>query len=95
MCEKEAAIDEYSGRSNLYGCKNERREESTMIKIRLMGTEEEINWMERQLCQMPQIRVLDSSDVFQLYGTNRFFRKYLQVEGLKHEREVFEKEKVL
>ena len=66
-----------------------------MIKIRLMGTEEEINWMESQLCQMPQIRVLDSSDVLRLYGTNRFFRKYLKVEGLKHEREVFKKEKVL
>lgn len=52
-----------------------------MIKIRLMGTEEEINWMESQLCQMPQIRVLDSSDVLRLYGTNRFFRKYLKVEA--------------
>ena len=52
-----------------------------MLKIRLMGTKNDIKWFERILQRHPKIEVLEFSDLYTNKGTNRFYRVY--VEGKK------------
>jgi len=50
-----------------------------VLKIRLMGTKNEIVWFERQLMRNPKIDVQDFSEMFQNKGTDRFYRAYVEV----------------
>lgn len=50
-----------------------------MIKLRLQGTKEDIEWLEKQLNSCSQVKVLESSESFNNKGTNRYFRKYIEV----------------
>jgi hypothetical protein len=50
-----------------------------MIKVRLQGTKEDMEWLERQLKECPAVRISETSPVFSNKGTNRFFRKYLEI----------------
>ena len=50
-----------------------------MLKIRLMGTKNDIKWFERILQRHPKIEVLEFSDLYTNKGTNRFYRVYVEV----------------
>lgn len=50
-----------------------------MLKIRLMGTKNDIKWFERTLQRHPKIEVLEFSDLYTNKGTNRFYRVYVEV----------------
>jgi len=50
-----------------------------VLKIRLMGTKNDIVWFERQLRRNPKIDVQDFSEMFPNKGTDRFYRAYGEV----------------
>lgn len=51
-----------------------------MLKIRLMGTREDILWFQEVLQNMPGINVINPSDIFTNSGTSRYYRFYTGVE---------------
>ena len=51
-----------------------------MVKVRLQGTKEDMEWLEEQLKQVPSVRIMESSEIYSNKGTNKYFRKYLEVE---------------
>ena len=50
-----------------------------MLKIRLMGTKNDIKWFERILCRQSKVAVTEFSEMYQNKGTNRFYRAYVEV----------------
>ena len=54
-----------------------------MIKVRLQGTKEDMDWLEKQLKSCSQVKITESSDMYQNKGTNKYFRKYLQISKKK------------
>ena len=50
-----------------------------MLKIRLMGTKNDIKWFEKILKRMPKIVVGDFSELYRNKGTNRYYRAYAEV----------------
>ena len=50
-----------------------------MIKVRLQGTKEDMEWLEKQLSECPEIKISQSSEPFSNKGTNKYFRKYLEI----------------
>ena len=55
-----------------------------MLKIRLMGTREDIEFFQRLVQNMPELSVMSVSDVYSNSGTNSFFRCYMDVEKNKN-----------
>ena len=51
-----------------------------MVKVRLQGTKEEMEWLEKQMEQIPNVQITESSELFSNKGTNKYFRKYLEIE---------------
>ena len=51
-----------------------------MLKIRLMGTKNDIKWFEKILCQHPKFDVLEISDLYLNKGTDRFYRVYVEIQ---------------
>ena len=51
-----------------------------MLKVRLMGTKNDIKWFEKILRRHPKIKVLEFSDFYTNKGTNRFYRVYVEVQ---------------
>ena len=51
-----------------------------VVKVRLQGTKEDMEWLEEQLKQVPSVRITESSELFSNKGTNKYFRKYLEIE---------------
>jgi len=58
-----------------------------MIKVRLQGTKEDMAWLEEVLQAVPQVQITESSEIYGNKGTNRFFRKYLEIEKSKENEE--------
>ena len=52
-----------------------------MLKVRLMGVEEDMEWFIKQIKNLDEIEILRASDVFPNKGTNRYLRMYLEVEN--------------
>lgn len=48
-----------------------------MLKIRLMGTKNDILWFHKILQRHAKIVVLEISDLFPCKGTDRFYRNYI------------------
>ena len=53
---------------------------SEMIKVRFQGTKEDMEWLQEQIKQIPNIQITESSKVFPNKGTEKYFRKYLEIE---------------
>ena len=51
-----------------------------MVKVRLQGTKEDMEWLEKQMEQIPNVQITESSELFSNKGTNKYFRKYLEIE---------------
>ena len=54
-----------------------------MLKIRLMGTKNDIKWFSKMLERSKKIRVLQISEMYNNKGTNKYYRTYVEVEKVK------------
>ncbi len=54
-----------------------------MLKIRLQGTHNDIEWFRRILLEHPNMNLTEFSDEYKNRGTNRYFRVYAEVEPVK------------
>ncbi len=50
-----------------------------MLKIRLMGTKNDIKWFEKLLERQPKVAVTEVSEMYRNKGTDRFYRAYVEV----------------
>lgn len=50
-----------------------------MLKVRLMGTKNDIKWFEKLLNRHPKVTVTESSEMYQNKGTNKYYRAYVEV----------------
>ena len=50
-----------------------------MLKVRLMGTRNDINWFGKILRRNPKIEVTEFSDLFSNKGTKKYYRAYVEV----------------
>ena len=50
-----------------------------MLKIRLMGTKNDIKWYEKILQRNPKVEVTEFSDTYPNKGTKKFYRAYVEV----------------
>lgn len=51
-----------------------------MLKVRLMGTKNDIKWFKKILQRTPKLEVTEFSGLFPNKGTNKFYRAYVEVE---------------
>lgn len=51
-----------------------------MLKIRLMGTKNDIKWFERILRRQSKVAVTEFSELYRNKGTNRYYRAYAEVQ---------------
>lgn len=51
-----------------------------MLKIRLMGTKNDIKWFQKILQRNPKVEVTEFSELFTNKGTNKFYRAYVEVQ---------------
>lgn len=51
-----------------------------MIKIRIQATQEDLEWLQKQLVTVPTIQITEVSKPFSNIGTNRYFRQYMEIE---------------
>ena len=51
-----------------------------MLKIRLMGTKNDIKWFRKILVRNPKVEVTEFSEMFSNKGTKKFYRVYVEVE---------------
>ncbi len=50
-----------------------------MLKVRLMGTKNDIKWFGKILRRNPKVDVTEFSDLYPNKGTNKFYRAYVEV----------------
>ena len=50
-----------------------------MLKIRLMGTKNDIKWFEKILKRQSKVAVTEVSDLYRNKGTNIYYRAYVEV----------------
>ena len=51
-----------------------------MLKVRLMGTKNDIKWFGKILQRHPKVNVTEFSECFPNKGTKRFSRVYVEIE---------------
>jgi len=51
-----------------------------MLKVRLMGTKNDIRWFRKILEREKALHILQCSEPYGLKGTDRFYRVYVEVE---------------
>lgn len=51
-----------------------------MLKVRLMGTKNDIKWFKKILEREKKLNILQCSEPYSLKGTDRFYRVYVEVE---------------
>ena len=54
-----------------------------MLKIRLMGTKNDIKWFSKVLERSKKIKVLQISDMYNNKGTNKYYRTYAEIQKVK------------
>ena len=50
-----------------------------MLKVRLMGTKNDIVWFQKILQRYPKVEVLEISELYSNKGTNKYYRAYAEV----------------
>ncbi len=50
-----------------------------MLKVRLMGTRNDIKWFRKILQRSPKMEVTEFSDMFPNKGTKKYYRTYVEV----------------
>ena len=51
-----------------------------MLKVRLMGTKNDIKWFGKILQRHPKIEVLEISELYSNKGTSKYYRAYAEVQ---------------
>lgn len=51
-----------------------------MLKIRLMGTKNDIKWFKKILYRNPKIEVTEFSDFYSIKGTKKYHRVYVEIQ---------------
>ena len=51
-----------------------------MLKIRLMGTKNDIKWFQKILYRQPKVAVTEFSELYRNKGTNKYYRVYVEVQ---------------
>ena len=51
-----------------------------MLKVRLMGTKNDIVWFQKILQRHPKVEVLEISELYSNKGTNKYYRAYAEVQ---------------
>ena len=51
-----------------------------MLKLRLMGTVNDLNWFAKILCSLRTVKVIQKSEKYLNKGTNRYYRQYFEIE---------------
>lgn len=59
-----------------------------MLKVRLMGTKNDIKWFQRLLQRNPKVEVTEFSDLYENKGTKRFAEMKVKVAGNQVEKPV-------
>ena len=54
-------------------------EEMIDVKIRLMGTKNDITWFKKIMQRNPKVEVLEMSDLYSNKGTDKYYRSYVEV----------------
>ncbi|MDO5020471.1 MAG: hypothetical protein Q4E29_08420 [Lachnospiraceae bacterium] len=54
-----------------------------MLKIRLMGTKQDIKCFLKMIQDNRQIEVLEISELYSIKGSNRYYRAYVEVQSAK------------
>lgn len=54
-----------------------------MLKIRLMGTKGNIEWFQKLMKNHLQVKVLETSDLYNNKGTTRYYRCYMEINTRK------------
>ena len=57
-----------------------RKWRGNVLKIRLMGTKNDIKWFERLLRRQHKVAVTEVSEMYPNKGTDRFYRAYVEVQ---------------
>ena len=57
-----------------------RKWRGNVLKIRLMGTKNDIKWFEKILKRQPKVAVTEFSELYRNKGTNRYYRAYVEVQ---------------
>ncbi|RHS89763.1 hypothetical protein DW920_03940 [Clostridium sp. AM42-36] len=50
-----------------------------MLKVRLMGTKNDIVWFQKILQRHPKVEVLEISELYNNKGTSKYYRAYTEV----------------
>ena len=51
-----------------------------MLKVRLMGTKNDIVWFQKILQRHPKVEVLEISELYSNKRTNKYYRAYAEVQ---------------
>lgn len=51
-----------------------------MLKVRAMGSQEEIRWFQKLLADSQTIELMDFSEIFPCANTRKYYRSYCQVQ---------------
>ena len=51
-----------------------------MLKLRLMGTPNDIKWFKKLMERHKRIKIVQESENYANKGTNRYYRTYLEIE---------------
>ena len=51
-----------------------------MLKVRLMGTKNDIAWFQKILQRHPKIEVMELSELYSNKGTSKYYRAYAEIE---------------
>lgn len=54
-----------------------------MLKVRLQGTKENIEWFCGLLKSSPQIEVIQMSEIYTNKGTNKYYRLYAEIKRVE------------
>ena len=57
-----------------------------MLKVRAMGSREEIRWFQELLANSQTIELMDFSEIFPCVNTRRYYRSYCQVQKKPEQR---------
>lgn len=52
-----------------------------MLKVRLMGTREDIQWFQNLIQNMPELNVMSISAIYSNSGTSNYYRCYTEIEN--------------
>lgn len=51
-----------------------------MLKVRVMGTKNDIAWFQKLLQRHPKVEVIEFSELYTNKGTDKYYRAYVEVQ---------------